>query len=128
MWTARQRGMLIVLVAGLALLMAVRYALNPVRVDEPPPLGGARAAELLDRLDPNTADAESLAALPVLGLAIAQRIVEYREAFHAQHPNQRAFARPQDLTKVKGIGPATAAQIERHLWFPGNDSSDQETR
>jgi len=48
----------------------------------------------------NTADADSISReLKGVGLAKAQAIIEYRVAYGA-------YAAPEDLLKVKGIGPA----------------------
>jgi competence protein ComEA len=61
-------------------------------------------------LDPNTATVNDLVALPRLGPTLARRIVEAQ----ADGP----FTSPEDLrARVRGIGPATLAQIERYLRF-----------
>ncbi len=49
-------------------------------------------------LDPNTASAAELEALPGIGPVLARRIVEYRRA-HGR------FERLEDLLEVQGIGP-----------------------
>lgn len=59
-------------------------------------------------IDVNTADAATLTRLPRIGPAIAQRIVAYRE----QHG---PFRTPEDLLKVKGIGPKTLERIRPHI-------------
>lgn len=123
MWTARQRGALVAIAAGLLGFLAVRYALNPSVVTEPQPQAGARAAEVAGRIDPNTADAAALAALPVIGPAVAQRIVDYRQAFVAEHPGEKAFTKVGDLERVKGIGPATVRAIAAYLLLP--DAADE---
>ena len=55
-------------------------------------------------VDVNTASAEALQTLPGIGPALAARIVEHREK------NGR-FRSPDDLRKVRGIGPATATRL-----------------
>ena len=69
------------------------------------------AAELL--LDPNTATAEALEALPQIGPTLARRIVEAKAA--------GPFLSANDLrARVRGIGPATLARIEPYLQFEKN--------
>ena len=57
------------------------------------------------QLNINTATAAELVALPHIGPALAQRIVDYRNA----HGPFRAIA---DVMQVKGIGPAIFQQIK----------------
>ena len=66
----------------------------------PPPAQGPRYHEVADKLDPNTADAASLAALPMIGEKRAADIVEYRE-------KNGAFKSADELRKIKGIGAKT---------------------
>ena len=105
-WTASQRRALLVLLSGLFVFLAVRYALNPVYVSDPQPAVPARFAELADRIDPNVADWQTLAALPALGEKRAKQVVAFRDEYVARHPGRRAFRRPDDLQLVRGIGPA----------------------
>lgn len=123
MWTERQRVALAVILLGVMLLLGVRYYFNRSQIADPQPGVGVRAGELLDRVDPNTADWAALAALPQIGPAVARRIVEEREAFAAANPGVRAYRELNDLSRVKGIGPATLATIEPYLIFSSSLSA-----
>lgn len=74
-----------------------------------PPLQGPARLLFGQRLDPNTADAASLAVLPGLGLGKAEAIVRER----ARAP----FTRPEDLERVPGIGAATLERLRPWLEF-----------
>jgi competence protein ComEA len=52
------------------------------------------------KININTAPVEELVKLDKIGPQYAQRIVEYRE-------KEGAFTKPEDIMKVKGIGPQT---------------------
>lgn len=76
---------------------------------------GAARLTLRLPLDPNADDAESLAALPGVGLELAQRIV-------ADRTRRGPFTREEDLLRVRGLGPATLAKIRRHVRLgPGGE-------
>jgi|SRR5271170_4183805 len=117
-WTTSQRRVVLGIVVALLAYLAVEYRLNPTQVGDPQPPQGSRYGELADRLDPNTADAAELAAIPTLGEKKAQQIVEYREDFVRSHPGQLAFVEPRDLLKIKGIGVSTMNNMEPFLIFP----------
>src|SRR4051812_147820 len=117
-WTASQRGVLIALLGGLTVYLVVRLLLNPAYVSNPQPARPSRYDELADKIDPNTADWQSLAALPALGEKRAKTIIEYREAFMKQHPDHRAFEEPEDLLLVRGIGPSMLATLRPYMLFP----------
>jgi competence protein ComEA len=57
------------------------------------------------RININTASASALDALPGIGPAMAQRIVDYRTA-------HGLFVVPEDLMQVSGIGPATFDKLK----------------
>jgi competence protein ComEA len=57
------------------------------------PVWGADAA----KININTADAQQLTQLAKVGPAVAQRIVEFREA-------NGPFKAPEDIMQVKGVG------------------------
>jgi competence protein ComEA len=60
------------------------------------------------KVDLNTADWPELALLPGVGRTLAQRIVASREL-------DGPFQRPEDLRRVKGIGPKTLARMTPYL-------------
>lgn len=117
-WTAKQRRALVVFLTILCCALLVKYACRSAFLDDPEPDIAPRGAELADHLDPNTATWQELAAIVGLGEKKAKAIVAYREAWHAKHPQMPAFAGPQDLRHIKGIGPATVSNILPFLVFP----------
>jgi competence protein ComEA len=71
--------------------------------DPPPPVSGATqddGGQVNTPVNINLAMATELETLPRIGPAIAQRIIEYREA-------NGPFAAIEDIQDVPGIGPAT---------------------
>ncbi|PTN34345.1 helix-hairpin-helix domain-containing protein [Desulfonatronum sp. SC1] len=64
----------------------------------------ASATEAQSKVNINEAPVELLQALPGVGPALAQRIVEYRE--------QTPFEAPEDIMKVSGIGEATFEKMK----------------
>jgi hypothetical protein len=118
LWTAKQRRAIVILLAAILIYLTIRLIRNPVYVADPQPRDGPRAAELADRIDPNTADVATLAALPMIGQRRAQDIVEYRERFVAQNPGKRAFTRVEDLLRIKGFGTAMIEHVRPYLTFP----------
>ncbi len=60
----------------------------------------ATAADEAVKVNINTATADELAQLQRVGPAYAARIVEYRE-------QNGPFQKPEDIMKVRGIGPKT---------------------
>lgn len=130
----------IVLRAAGALLLAgvIRLGVSPGPA--PPPPGGLEAASALrdssavlavseeqasrplspgERIDPNRADAVELDRLPGIGPGLARRIVQDRE-------RNGPFRRPEELTRVPGIGAATLADFAEHLTVAGSDGSGAE--
>jgi competence protein ComEA len=61
-------------------------------------------------IDPNTADRATLMRLPGVGPVLADRILVDRA-------RSGPYARPEDLLRVPGIGPAKLAKLRAHLVF-----------
>ena len=118
LWTTPQRAVVAGAVVVLLVYLAVRLLLNPLHVSDPQPDVPSRYDELADKIDPNAADANTLAALPGLGPARARDIVAYRESFKHADPTRRAFETPEDLLKVKGIGVSMLETMRPYLLFP----------
>jgi len=117
-WSLSQRRALIVLLVVFLLVLCVRLAMDRQYVPDPQPPRGVRSAEVADRIDPNTADWQALAAIPSLGEKRAREIVAYRDHVHATDPTTIAFRLPADLRHVRGIGPATVENLQPYLVFP----------
>ena len=115
--TAR-RGVLIALLSFIFLHLVIRLVLNPSHVADPQPPTGPRADEVENRIDPNTVDWSTLAALPQIGEKRARDIVAYREQFVAENPGKIAFTRAEDLYRIRGFGVAMVSLIEPYLIFP----------
>ncbi len=89
------------LLAGIAILLLSRAAEGPV-----PP--APDASGLSHRVDPNRAGWRDLADLPGIGETRARAIVAERE-------RNGPYVKPEDLTRVRGIGPVTVTRIRDHL-------------
>lgn len=75
------------------------------------PLQAARWSKGIDaarRIDVNRADAAELERLPGVGPSLAQRIVAYRDA-------HGPFEHPNDVAKVRGIGPKTVEVLRDYI-------------
>ena len=121
--TKQERLVVIFLAAALAVGAAVKVlrserASPPPRPTEvefdlakpKPPVDAAALAEAAApiKINVNAADAAALCALPGIGPAYAARIVAYRES-------HGPFECSEDLTAVKGIGPATVKKLEPYI-------------
>ena len=111
------------LVLILALYVGIRYWLNPMYVSDPQALVPSKASHLADRIDPNTATADELAALPLIGERRARDIISYRDGYVANHPRRLAFEKPEDLLGIRGIGASILEQIKPYLIFPRDRST-----
>jgi hypothetical protein len=113
---------------GIALFQRARSPVFVADAGEPAGLDNAQPPVLEGRIDPNTAQWYDLTRLPRVGEALARRIVAYREAkileWRSAHPDEPAanappaFAVPEDLRSVKGIGPKTLDLLRPHLLWP----------
>jgi DNA uptake protein ComE-like DNA-binding protein len=120
MWTFSQHKALLALSVMLAVFLLVEVIRKPMEISDPPGNQSPRSADIMDRIDPNTADAAALAAIPNLGEKRAAQIVEYRENFHRRYPGATAFSSADDLVLLKGFGSATRAEIAPFLVFGKN--------
>lgn len=118
MWTASQRRVVVVIAVGLLVGLSIRVALRHTYIPDPQPAEGLRAADLADKLDPNTATVAEIAAIPNVGETLAQAVVSYREAHLKDYPDRPAFREPMDLLRVRGIGVARMEGMQGYLVFP----------
>jgi len=101
-----ERRVWVFLVASL-LAGTVGRALFPLK-DPEASLQAQGTSPTVLRLDPSTAPYESLLLLPGVGPTLARRILEDR----ARHGPYR---RPEDLQRVRGIGPRTLKRMRPYL-------------
>jgi competence ComEA-like helix-hairpin-helix protein len=125
LWTGRQRRAIVILLACALIYLTIRLIRNPVYVSDPQPRDPPRALELADKIDPNTADVATLAALPMIGQRRAQDIVDYRERYVAQNPGKLPFTRVEDLVRIKGFGSAMIEHVRPYLTFPRQSPTTQ---
>jgi hypothetical protein len=121
-WTPAQRPVVGGLIALILIVLAVRWWNRPQFVPDPRPDAGPRSAQLLSRIDPNSASWQRLAVLPGIGEKRAKTIIAYRDAFQAAHEGAPAFGHPDDLAHAPGIGPATVESLRPYLRFPAESA------
>lgn len=109
---ARRHAILILL-----WMLAGVCAFRVVRAGGPPPVDYPVCAGV----DPNRAPWWDLTLLPEIGPTTARAIVNLRDDVPLSNneggPSGFAFARPVDLTRVRGIGPRTIERCGRYLRF-----------
>lgn len=81
---------------------------SPSRLPGKPSSHAVRALQLGKPLDVNLAGAQDWALLPGIGPRLASRIVAFRQ----QHGH---FQSPDELVRVRGIGPRMLAKLRPHL-------------
>jgi DNA uptake protein ComE-like DNA-binding protein len=113
---------------GLLIYVSVRFICSPVHLPEPLPSHGDRAGELEDRLDPNTATAAQIAAIPNIGEKLAATIVAYREKAQRDHPGKTVFTSIYSLAVIRGIGPARLETLRAYLMFPAKPATSPVSR
>jgi len=116
-WTMPQRRALLVMGVLFWAALGIRWAFDRVYVPEGNDLPSPRAIDLAGKIDPNTASWQTLAAIPSMGEKRAQAIVAYRDKAIAAGHGAIVFRSATDLERVKGIGTATAANLEPYLSF-----------
>lgn len=117
-WTLPQRRVLLALLGVLLPVLALRYACNPAYVADPQPPYPARHEELADRIDPNTADLPTLAALPTIGERRAQDLIDYRDARATALQGRPVFTSAEDLLGIRGFGASTVETLRPYVVFP----------
>ena len=94
--------------AAVVLLLAAAASLFPVLARTVAPRQPASVVPVADPINVNQASAAELSLLPGVGPSLAAAIVADRES-------RGVFRRPQDLDRVRGIGPAILARILPHV-------------
>jgi hypothetical protein len=94
---------------GLAALALAPARPTRIGVGTPESLRGPEALLFGKPVDANRADRATLEALPGIGPGKASAWVEERD--------RKPFCGPEDLGRVKGIGPKTQARLEGHLFY-----------
>ncbi len=90
----------------LVLLLLTSCSATPIAYHVGTPVAQTAEQQILlgQGIDINTASPESLAALPHIGPALAERIV-------AERNDHGPFQTPQELRRVKGVGAKTLEKI-----------------
>jgi len=117
-WTLPQRRALLLVLTAFGLILGIRLACNPAYVSDPQPDEPRRYHDLADRIDPNTADWQTLAALPTLGEKRARAITDYRDERLRDRPGEIVYKAPRDLMAIRGIGAAMVVTLRPYLIFP----------
>jgi len=107
-----QRALAMLGLAALAALSILAWRRSPLTIASAPTSAQAarweQALQEARRLDVNAAGAAALERLPEVGPALAWRIVDDRR-LHGR------FHDPEELMRVKGIGPKTLDTLKEHI-------------
>jgi hypothetical protein len=117
-WTLSQRRAIVAVLCIVLLYLAFLIVRDRQYVPDPLPAALPFADQLADRIDPNTADVATLAALPGLGEKRAATIIAFREKVQQREPGTTVFRQPNDLLKVRGFGAAMLENLRPYLHFP----------
>jgi hypothetical protein len=117
-WSIIHRRALLVIFSAVLVYLVYVTMRDRVYVPDPLPPRSPLADRLADRIDPNTADVATLAALPGLGEKRAMAIVAFREKVQQREPGAIAFQGEFDLLKIRGIGAAMVENLRPYLMFP----------
>jgi DNA uptake protein ComE-like DNA-binding protein len=104
------------LVAALAAALACFSALHSAAD------AGQTAPLLVQRINPNTAPLASLVRLPGVGPGRAEALIRTRTAWSVVSGDW-LFNAPDDLRRIRGIGPRTTARIAGLLAFEGGQQN-----
>jgi competence protein ComEA len=90
------------------ILLALGAGLSAAQTAPAPPRGAAQTAVAPAAIDLNTATAAQFDALPGVGAAMAQRIVDYRQ-------KNGSFKKVEDLMNVRGIGEKNFLKLKPYI-------------
>ena len=115
-WSKADCKALLVLLIIWCLILVYRFTIRGVEITSRLGRNYPRVGLVNEKIDPNTASVASLRRLPMIGPAKANQIVSYRQKHQGE--KQPVFSCPEDLQKVRGIGPEIVKRISRYLRFP----------
>jgi len=97
-------------------LAVVAFCLYFVPLNSPA-AGDTGNIELLQKVNPNNAPAESLMRLPGVSRKRAEAIIAYREQYRQSAKSDLAFRDCNDLQNIKGIGQGVTDDMCPYLEF-----------